>query len=398
MTTTAPTVPLKDVVGDAKVIDSDTHYTEPPDLWTSRAPAAYKDKVPYMKTVDGRSLWFVEGDTPWGMVGVTVVDSDYQKIRGTLSLATFDEIAEAAYRVKPRLEVMDRMGIHAQIVYPNAGGFGATRFMNISDKQLQVECVKIYNDAIAEWQKESNGRLFPQAMLPFWDLDATLKEIRRVTEELHLTGVTMTDRSEAFGLPDYSDAHWEPFWELINDIELPIDYHIGSGVRSLVMEDYGWGSFGPQRNLASVATMMYMDNAKMINCFMLSGIFDRYTKLKFVSVESGCGWIPFVLEAAEYQWNEMAPDECRNLKLRPTEYFKKHIYATFWFEDYGVKHFIDILGADNLLFETDFPHPTCLYPESQEHLAQVLARLDPVSRRRIVQDNAVELYKLPVRV
>ena len=395
MTTTAR-VPLKDVVGDCKVIDNDTHFTEPPDLWTSRAPARYKDKVPHMKTVDGRSLWFVEGDTPWGMLGVTVIDNQEAKVRGTLSLATFEEIAEAAYLVKPRLEVMDRMGIHAQIVYPNAGGFGATRFMNISDKELQVECVKIYNDAIAEWQAESNGRLFPQAMLPFWDLPATLKEIRRVTEELHLTGVTITDRSEAFGLPDYSQSHWDPFWELINDIELPVDFHIGSGVKSLVMSDYGWSSFGPQRNLASVATIMYMDNAKMINCFMLSGLFDRYPKLKFVSVESGCGWIPFVLEAAEYQWDEMAPDECRNLQRRPTEYFKEHIYATFWFEDFGVKHFIEMLGADHLLFETDFPHPTCLYPESQEHLAQVLARLDPDSRRRVVQDNSVELYKLPI--
>ncbi len=397
MTTTAR-VPLKDVVGDSKVIDNDTHYTEPPDLWTSRAPARYKDKVPHMKTVDGRSLWFVEGDTPWGMLGVTVINNQEGKVRGTLSLATFEEIAEAAYRVKPRLEVMDRMGIHAQIVYPNAGGFGATRFMAISDKELQVECVKIYNDAIAEWQAESNGRLFPQAMLPFWDLPATLKEIRRVTEELHLTGVTITDRSEAFGLPDYSQPHWDPFWELINDIELPVDFHIGSGVKSLVMSDYGWSSFGPQRNLASVATVMYMDNAKMINCFMLSGLFDRYTKLKFVSVESGCGWIPFVLEAAEYQWDELAPDEARGLQKRPKEYFKEHIYATFWFEDFGVKHFIEMLGADNLLFETDFPHPTCLYPESQEHLAQVLARLDPDSRRRVVQDNSVELYQLPIKV
>ena len=330
------------------------------------------------------------------MLGVTVIDNQEAKVRGTLSLATFEEIAEAAYLVKPRLEVMDRMGIHAQIVYPNAGSFGATRFMAISDKELQVECVKIYNDAVAEWQAESNGRLFPQAMLPFWDLPATLKEIRRVTEELHLTGVTISDRSEAFGLPDYSQSHWDPFWELINDIELPVDFHIGSGVKSLVMSDYGWSSFGPQRNLASVATIMYMDNAKMINCFMLSGLFDRYPKLKFVSVESGCGWIPFVLEAAEYQWDEMAPDECRNLQRRPTEYFKEHIYATFWFEDFGVKHFIEMLGADHLLFETDFPHPTCLYPESQEHLAQVLARLDPDSRRRVVQDNSVELYKLPI--
>ncbi len=396
--TTAVSAPLKEVIGDAKVIDTDTHFTEPPDLWTSRAPAAYKGKVPYMKTVDGQSRWFVEGDTPWGMVGVTVVGKQGRKVTGKMSLATFEEMDEAAYDAKARLRLMDRMGIHAQIVYPNAGGFGATKFMDISDKELQVECVRIYNDASAEWQAESNGRLFPQAMLPFWNMEATLKEIRRVKEELHLSGVTLTDRADAFGLPDYSEAHWEPFWELINDLELPVDFHIGSGVKSFVLEDLTWSSFGFERKLASIATIMYMDNAKMINSFLLSGIFDRYPNLKFVSVESGCGWIPFVLEAAEYQWDEMAPNETKQLQRRPMEYFKDHFYATFWFEDLGVKQFVEAIGPNNLFFMTDFPHPTCLYPQSQEYLARVLARLEPAARRRVVQDNAVELYKLPVRV
>lgn len=397
MTTTAiATHPLKEVVGDARVIDCDTHYTEPPDLWTSRAPAAYKDKVPYMKTVDGQSLWFVEGDRPWGGVGTTVVDAGGQKVRGKLTLASFEEMDAAAHQVKPRLDVMDRMGVWAQIVYPNACGFGATKFLTISDKELQFECVRLYNDAIADWQHESGDRLFPQGLLPFWDMDATVKEAIRIREELHLTGVTLTDRPEVFDLPDYGQPYWEPFFELMNELELPIDFHIGSGMKTFVLDDWAWRSFGPQRKLASIATLMYMSNAYMINSFMLSGLFDRYRNLKLVSVESGCGWIPFIMEASEYQWDEMAPDEIKELQRRPTEYFRDHIYATFWFEDLGVKHFIESIGPNNLLFETDFPHPTCLYPESQAHLAQVLQRLDPAVRRRVVQDNALDVYKLPM--
>jgi predicted TIM-barrel fold metal-dependent hydrolase len=387
---------LKDVVGDAKVIDCDTHYTEPPDLWRDRAPAGYRDRMPYMKTVNGQSLWFIEGDQPFGMVGTTVVDSAGNKQRGKLSIASFEEMDKAAYLVEPRLKVMDRMGVWAQTVYPNAGGFGATKFLGIKDKTLQLACVQIYNDAMAEWQAESNGRLFPQAFLPFWNLDDTLKEARRIKEDLHLTGVTMTDRPEVFDQPDYGQPHWEPLWEMINDYQIPVNFHIGAGLKTFVLDDFAWGSFGPQRKLASIATLMYMSNAYMVNCFMLSGLFDRYPKLKIVSVESGCGWIPFVMEASEYQWDEMAPDEAKELKRRPTEYFKDHIYATFWFEDFGVKHFIESIGPNNLLFETDFPHPTCLYPESQAHLAQVLARLDPAVRRRVVQDNAAELYKIPL--
>ena len=395
-TVTAPRLQLKDVVGDSRVIDCDTHYTEPPDLWTSRAPATMKSKMPYMKTVNGQSLWFIEGDKPFGMVGTTVVDNTGQKIRGKLSIASFEEMDEAAYKVKPRLAVMDRMGVWAQIVYPNAGGFGATKFLSIQDKELQMMCCTIYNDAVAEWQADSGGRLFPQAFLPFWDIDATLKEVVRIKEELHLTGITLTDKPENFGLPDYGQPLWEPLWELINDLRIPIDFHIGAGLKTFVLEDFSWGSFGPQRKLASIATLMYMSNAYMVNCFMLSGLFDRYPNLKLVSVESGCGWVPFVIEASEYQWDEMAPDEAKGLQRRPAQYFKDHIYATFWFEDFGVKHFIEMIGPNNLLFETDFPHPTCLYPESQEHLAKVLQRLDPAVRSRVVQENAAELYKIPM--
>jgi predicted TIM-barrel fold metal-dependent hydrolase len=396
MVATEARLTLKDVVGDAKVIDCDTHYTEPPDLWISRSPASMKDKMPYMKTVNGQSLWFIEGTKPFGMVGTTVIDSAGNKQRGKLSIASFEEMDAAAYQVKPRLEVMDRVGVFAQIVYPNAGGFGATKFLSIDDKEMQITCLKIYNDAVAEWQAESNGRLFPQAFLPFWDIDETLKEIVRVKEDLHLTGITMTDKPEVFGLPDYGQPIWEPLWELVNELKMPIDFHIGAGLKTFAIEDFSWGSFGPQRKLASIATLMYMSNAYMVNCFMLSGLFDKYPNLKLVSVESGCGWVPFVIEAAEYQWDEMAPDEAKGLQKRPAEYFKDHIYATFWFEDFGVKHFIEFIGADNLLFETDFPHPTCLYPESQEHLAKVLQRLDPSVRSRVIQDNAAELYKIPL--
>ena len=396
--TAAVSAPLKEVIGDTKVIDTDTHFTEPPDLWTSRAPASYKDKVPHMKTVNGQSVWFVEGDNRWLSVGVGVMDREGRKARGKLTLASLEEMDEAVYKVKPRLQLMDSMGIYAQIMYPNACGFGALPFRNIKDEELRIQCVKIYNDAAAEWQQESNGRLFPQALLPLWDLDATVKETRRVKEELHLTGVTITDRTDALDLPDFSQPHWEPFWELISDLELPVDFHIGAGLTTLApMDTLTWSSFGLQRKVAVFATLAYMDTAPTILNFIHSGLFDRYPKLKLVSVESGCGWIPFAIEAAEWHVDEMVPDEVV-LKRRPTEYFKDHIYATFWFEDQGVKHFVDTLGADNLLFLTDYPHPTALYSGWQERVARVLAKLEPSARRRVMQDNAVELYKLPVRV
>ena len=121
-----------------------------------------------------------------------------------------------------------RLGLAAQIVYPNAGGFAGGGYLSIEDEELRNGCVRTYNDAIAEWQANSNGRLFPQGILPFWNMEEALKETRRCKEELRLVGLTITDTPEKFGIPDYQSSHWDPFWELVSELELPLNFHIGS--------------------------------------------------------------------------------------------------------------------------------------------------------------------------
>src|SRR3990172_2879501 len=166
MTTATRATPLQDVLKGVKVIDCDTHFTEPPDLWTSRAPAKFKDRVPVMRTIQSPprgaqpsgpvalemfsapegspvSMWFIEGSQPFGPVGTTVIGKNHNKVYGKLSLATFEELDAAAYEPKARLKLMDRLGLHAQIVYPNAAGFSSTRFMSIPDEDLRLQCIKI---------------------------------------------------------------------------------------------------------------------------------------------------------------------------------------------------------------------------------------------------------------
>jgi len=72
------------------------------------------------------------------------------------------------------------------------------------------------------------------------------------------------------------------------------------------------------------------------------------------------------------------------------------IRGCFWFERTAPIHLIDVVGEDNVLFETDFPHPTCLYPNVQEHIAEVSRDWSEERKRKILQDNAAALYKIPV--
>jgi predicted TIM-barrel fold metal-dependent hydrolase len=139
---------------------------------------------------------------------------------------------------------------------------------------------------------------------------------------------------------------------------------------------------------------MFMSNARIISNLCLSDIFDRYPNLKIMSAESGIGWVPFVLEALEYHFDDMVTDDRERhfAQRRPKEYFTDHIYATFWFERLAPSKLLTDVGVHNVMVETDFPHPTCLYPRTREYLAGSVAELDPYARQRVLRDNAVELY------
>ena len=380
------------------VIDADTHLTEPHDLWTSRCPTSYRDRVPQVVDVDGQPMWTVDGVALQRASASSVVNRDGSRCRGTAFIGwTFDDAHPAAYDVATRLGVMDELGIWAQIVYPNAAGFGGQRFGQLDDPALKLLCATLYNDAMAEIQTDGNGRLFPMALLPWWDIDSSVFEAERA-HDLGLRGVNMTSDPQQGGAPDLVSPEWDPLWELCADLGLPVNFHIGASETSLAWFGTSpWPTHGEDQKLAIGSAMMYLTNARVLANLIFSGLLERHPALRFVSVESGIGWIPFVLEALDHQCNETAPGSLDYLSMSPSEYFKRQIYACFWFEKHDVAHTIDLLGDDNVLFETDFPHPTCLYPDSMALAASGLASLTPATRRKVLQDNAASLYRIPLR-
>lgn len=382
-----------ELVRGVRIVDTDTHFSEAPDLWTSRAPAAYRDRVPQVRRVGEIEAWFV-GDVPLGPIGPSVIAKNDDKLTGKISFPRFEPMNPAAWQVAPRLEVMDRFGIWAQICYQNCFlSSDAFALAKIEDPDLRLAVVKIANDAYAERQVESGNRLFTQAVLPFWDAELMAEEARRCIEDLGLTGFVLADRPESRGLPGFLDPHWAPLFELCDDRGVPINFHIGTNIDGF---EFTWGQFGYETQLAIAGSLFFLGNAATLANFLMSGLFDRYRGLKIVSVESGLGWIPFLLETLEHQLDEMMPTDGRRLERRPTEYFRDHVYASYWFEEHGPRSMLEEIGIGNVLFETDYPHPTSLYPKVAEKIEATLGHLDPASRKRILQDNAVELYGLPV--
>jgi len=264
------------------------------------------------RKADGKQAWFLD-NLEVGMIGPSVVRKDMSKELHTYTIPDFDEMSPASTEAKARVAFMDTQGVGTQIVYPNIIGFGAQQLMRVSDDvELRHWHVQAYNDALVDFQKEGGGRLLPQAALPLWDIDASLKELERI-RKMGLTGVAMSDKPKDFGQVSLASPEWERFFATCQDLGLPINFHIGSG--SFEGEKEKW--WHPERNSilpdmtlnGPLSTFTAVNNFLQLSVdimnLILTGILEKFPKLNFVLVESGAAWIPFVVQGMEHNFKEM---------------------------------------------------------------------------------------------
>jgi predicted TIM-barrel fold metal-dependent hydrolase len=385
---------------DVRVIDTDSHMTERHDLFTERAPKGYEDRVPHVERIDGKEMWVIDGKT-FGKAGSGgTIDHDGKKHPFHDSQGGawgIDDVHPAAWDPNERLRLMDELGIEAQVLYPNSIGIGGQNLVNtVTDRTVVQLCVELYNDAMAEVQEAANNRLLPMPIMPAWDIQACVREAQRCAE-MGYRGVNMTADPQDSGSPDLGDPAWDPFWEVCAGLRLPVHFHIGASQTSLAY--YGttfWPSQDDYVKPAIGGASLFQNNSRVLLNSAYSGMFDRHPDLKMVSVESGIGWVPFMLEAMDYELEENAPEWFHKLQKLPSEYFRDNWYATFWFEKGrgDLQHLIDTVGEDNIMFETDFPHPTCLHPSPLDLIAEKLATLRPQTQRKLMGGNAAKLYGL----
>jgi predicted TIM-barrel fold metal-dependent hydrolase len=376
------------------IIDADSHVTEPADVWTARVPPKYRDLVPRVVKQGAKAVWTLQ-DKPLTPVGITApagwptFPPEYPP--------DYDHIHPGAFVAKERLRYMDESGIWAQVLYPNVGGFGSQNFLTLDDEELKLLCVTTYNDFLLEWASADPRRLLPVVATPFWNIEATVRELERCLG-LGARGILFTGEPQRFDLPVLGNHHWEPLWEIAADAGLPIHFHIGNAgdtIEQAAGPDR-YASHGVAASQAFTAVSLFLKNGAQTSDLITSTVLNRFPNLKFVSVESGIGWLPFMLEACDYSWlgafrpgRERQPED-----VLPSELFQRGVYVTYWFETVAPKHFLDVIPLDNVLFETDFPHTTCLFGNIQETIENGIGHLDETSRRKILWDNAAKLYRI----
>lgn len=385
-----------DLFDATTVIDVDTHLTEPPDTWTARMPSRLHDVVPHIERIDGRDTWMA-GGVRLGAPGYYSM-AGHDGVMPASIPETYEEIAPSMYEPGARLAFLDAEGIDAQVLYPNVGGFGNGYFLRLADRGLADACVRAYNDFLTDWTSIAPDRLLAVTALPFWDVELAVSELERNHDAGH-RAVNFCNQPQDFGQPPLADSHWDPVWAAAQERGISVSFHVGGGSMGTQLEDTS--GMGWMTNFARVSSLIFMDNMRCMADLIFGGVCHRFPDLQLVSVESGVGWIPAALETFDWQWRGGGIGmEHPEYDLLPSEYFRRQISGCFWFEEQSARDAI-AQYPDNILFETDFPHPTCQHPSSvspaqrpRHYASRVLGALPADVLGKVLYQNAARIYGL----
>jgi uncharacterized protein len=383
------------------LIDADAHLTEPPDLWTSRMSSQkWGDLIPHVRFDEkaGMEAWFI-GDDRIGLFGASTMvyapDGARYPTRWAKAYPEFPRQAElhpSSWDVHERLAIMDVHGVAVSTLYGNLG-VSRNYYADIEDEGFRLEIVRTYNDFLIEWASPAPDRFIPLANVPFWDPQVAAKETARAAQLGH-KGIVTTGIPERHGLPPFADHAWDVLWEACSEYHMPVHFHSGGGDIGAFVNATRQSTMGAGAMMAAATTNIILETAASLSDLLHSAVLPRFPDTRWVIVESAVGYIPFVLECADEHFTRLQARETDVYEALPSEYFRRQVYGTYWFEQLD-QHLVDRVGAGNIMFETDYPHPTCLLRDDIVHATnENLAQIDPDDRQKILWRNAADLYAI----
>jgi predicted TIM-barrel fold metal-dependent hydrolase len=369
---------------DVKPVSVDDHIIEPPHLWQSRLPAGLRDRGPRVVELDdGTEAWLYEDQVVQTFRGSTRTlpgfDDEPQGI------ARFSEMRPGCYDPVARLADMDVDGVWAQVNFPDFSRFAGHRFLGSADPVLAGACSRAYNDFVLdEWCAADPSRLVPVGILPLWDIDAAAAEVRRIADR-GAKAIAFSENPAALGLPSMWTDHWEPVWDAVDDAELVVCLHIGSSGRLLKSADEAPPSM----------VLPHIGANSMVACtdWLFTGVLDRHRRMRVAFSEGGAGWVPYLLEQSEKVF-ERSHFRAQFGSVRPPrEVFAEQMVVCFMCDDTAMAA-LDVIGVDNITWESDYPHEDGFFPHSRARLDKTLTDVPDDVARKIAETNARRLFRI----
>ena len=364
-----------------KVIDADAHHHEPQDLWARYVEPKYQDLVP--RVVGMRRNFFVYAPDREKFLTLEsggFIPDHYDKWMAD----KYGEAYDRWWSPDIRLKDMDRYGWDIQVILSTNGN----RVMEaaLEDAEVGLAMARAYHNWCHEYASADSARLKFTATLPAGDSESMVVEARRAVEKLGAVSARnpLLPKGKWLHEPEY-----DALWQLASDFDFPISVHGES--RHLRA-----APFRPLRAESIFSALDHvigfpMDNMVTMAHFIFGGVLERFPKLRLGILESNAGWANFWLPRMDDHSHGRRLILGAGLPMKPSEYVKRQCVISADPDEPGLDTVIDFLGDDNLVWNTDYPHPDAPDP------AQVLPWFgdQPISddsKRKILWDNAVRLY------
>ncbi len=365
-----------------RVFDSDMHIMEPPDLWERYIDPEFRSLAPRGITSDNvRDLRIAFPGAAPAARQIIAATTGHNFDRNQ---ATYREHSARGWTADCQLEAMDVEGIDVAVLFP-------TRGLNVFndpdiEPRLAAAIARAYNDWLADFCRTDATRLYGAGMISVRNIDEAVAEARRAVEELGFRSVFL--RSNIFGNPPWHDPYYEPLWDALEELDVPLGFHEASG--SSVTGQQFDPNFGLRRVYGQpMGQMLGMGH-------FLGGILARHPGLKVAFLEGNCSWLPWLLwrldEGYEREGDVAMPDNT----MAPSEYFKRQCWVSVEPDELPAAHVIADLGAENIVFSTDYPHGDSKYPEAVGSFLQLPFSDD--AKRKILWDNCARLYNIDAHV
>ncbi len=341
----------------------------PRDVWEARLPSKWRERGPRVVEMNGSLWWSCDGSVmgPHGM--------RMMKDLSAITRAGIEDDGFHASNPELRLADMERDGVFASVIYgPNLLG------LPIADPELKAASLAAYNDWGLEFHQRSGGRLCALPVLPTHTPQAAIAELERVAAAGHRGAII----SPFEFLP--ADPAWEPFWEAAASTCLPISFHIGGGTSRLAVSWGGW-------ELAAWATVTPMNMDEPLAMMIFAGPLERNPELRLVLAECGIGWLPYFIARMDQMFEKHTPKASDyRIKTKPSELFRRQVFATFEEEAFGPQ-LIPLVGAENCMWASDYPHPDSTFPFSRQAIEKAFHGLDAALVERVTVTNCKDLYR-----
>ncbi len=368
------------------LLDADSHVSEPLNLWQERLPAKYRSIAPHMETShNGQpgAWWHIEPDRqPHNVILGFGANKSLAELQQLLESFSYAGAHRGGWDPAQRLKDMDTDGVAGDVLYTTLG----FRMFWIKDAGFQRACFQVYNDWLVEYCRQAPKRLKGLALISLYDAKQAAADLAECAKQGLAGAIIWASPPEE--LPFYSDVY-DPFWAAAQELKMPLSLHEFAGFQWV-----DWDSDTKKRTVAQAINSHEVE--KTFATLILSGVLERFPALRVVSAELNCGWLPFFLFRIDERFGATGirfrgtPFPTK-LKMNPSDYFRRQLYATFIDDGFGVAHRHEI-GVENILWSSDFPHSATFWPKSAEKIAADFRAVEEADKRKILWDNTAKLY------